>query len=153
MSSSTPSLFSPSPLVLGLSHPGFGLLLQLARGIAWSPTFQIKMRSAVAPAIKAPSGVKASATTGRSIVIEHLGLLSGSRAFHIDMAQSSPPEANNRSSAGGVDCNGCHIRQVMRPKWAVIVRRSPASFHSCPTSVKVPRRRFALVLHQACPCR
>ncbi|KAK1250958.1 hypothetical protein MKX07_005513 [Trichoderma sp. CBMAI-0711] len=71
----------------------------------------------VAPAIKAPSGVKARRTTGKSIVKKHFGLLSGLLAFQIRMAPSSPPVAINRSSsaANSPDGNGCQAIVVIDP--------------------------------------
>ena len=103
VSSSSGSLFS-----FGLSQPGCGVRLQLARGTAWSPTFQIRIRSTVAPAMKAPSGVKDSATTGSPIVMVYLALFSGTRAFQINTSPSSPPDASNLSSSAGLVCRGCH---------------------------------------------
>ena len=62
--------------------------------------------------MNAPSGVKASATMGGPIVIEHFGLPSSAKAFQMNMAPSSPPEASSRSSAEGADGKGCHAKAV-----------------------------------------
>jgi len=107
VSSSSGSLF-----IRGLSQPGCGVRLQLARGMACSPTFQMRIRSTVAPAIKAPSGVKARPTTGSPIVMVHLALFSGTRAFQMKMSPSSPAEASNLSSSAGLACSGCHWSAV-----------------------------------------
>ena len=88
---------SSSSVSLGLSQPGCGGLFQQARGMLALPTFQMRTCVDVAPAMKAPSGVKARRTMGESMVRKHLALLSGLRAFHIRMAQSSPPVAMRRS--------------------------------------------------------
>jgi len=80
-------------------------------------TFQINTCRVVAPAIKAPSGVKASRTIGESIVKKHFDLASGFRAFQIRIAQSSPPVAIRRSSSasGCEGGSGCHAIVVMAP--------------------------------------
>lgn len=108
---------SGSELVLGLAQPWCGGRLQLALGVVDCPTFQIRTWLDVAPAMKAPSGVNASRTMGESIVKKHLALLSGRRAFHIRIAQSSPPVAMRRSSStfGWEGGRGCHAMVVMAP--------------------------------------
>lgn len=57
------------PFILGLSPPGGRLRFHAARGKAYSPTLKIKIRSLVAPAKKAPSGVKDRPTTGLSSMV------------------------------------------------------------------------------------
>lgn len=123
---------SVSELVLGLSHPGCGIRLQLALGMTCSPTFHIKMRPAVAPAMNAPSGVNASPTMGESIVRKHRAFLSALRAFQMSIAQSSPPLARSRSSSGvGASAgSGCHCSAVIVPECAEIDCRCPVSSHS-----------------------
>jgi hypothetical protein len=74
--------------------------------------------SFVAPAIKAPSGVKESATTADPIVIEHLDLDSDERAFQMLMAPSSPEDASNRSESSPSpdgNCIGCQANEVISP--------------------------------------
>jgi hypothetical protein len=85
--------------------------------------------------MKAPSGVKARATTGFSIVMEYLGRLSGLRTFQRKMAPSSPPEARSLSSSGGYACNGCHWREVITPMWALIGLLWPDWSQSCVSSL------------------
>ena len=108
---------SESEFALGLSHPGCGGLLHVARGIPVLPTFQIRTWLDVAPAKKAPSGVKASRTIGESMFRKHLALLPGAFAFQISIAQSSPPVAISRSSFtfGCVGGRGCHAMVVIAP--------------------------------------
>ena len=130
-SSPSPPVLGPSPTALGLDHAGCGVRLQLALGMAFSPTFQISTRLDVAPAMKAPSGVKASATMGDSIVRKALGLFSGMRAFQTRIEQSSLPDAMSRSSSAGFACRGCHASAVMADECAAIDRRWPVSSQSC----------------------
>lgn len=123
---------SDSEPPFGLSQPGCGGLFQLALGIVWLSTFHINTCREVAPAIKAPSGVKASRTIGESMVRKHFALLSGFLAFHINMAQSSPPVAISRSSSGAAwfGGSGCQAMVVMAPWWAEIDRLCPDSSQS-----------------------
>ena len=124
---------SESDVPFGLSQPGCGGRFQLARGIEWLSTFHISTWRDVAPAMNAPSGVKASRTMGESIVKKHFALLSGLRAFQIRIAQSSPPVAISRSSSctACVGGNGCQAIVVMAPWCAEMDRRCPDSSQSC----------------------
>jgi hypothetical protein len=86
--------------------------------VCTSSVFQIETDWFVAPAIKAPSGVNANATTPEPIVIEHFGFVSGDRAFQILIAPSSPADASNRSvSSLKIDevGNGCQAKVVIWP--------------------------------------
>jgi hypothetical protein len=76
------------------------------------------MRSLVAPAMNAPSGVNAKATTPDPMVIEDLDLVSDERAFQMLIAPSSPADTNNRSAGSAKVagfCIGCQIREVISP--------------------------------------
>lgn len=112
---------------LGLCQPGCGT--QLAFGIAWSPIFQIRIRSGVATAIHTPSGLNERLFTasGGGMLIEYFGLFSALRTFQTKTAPSSPPDTSNLSSSLGSSWSGCHRRQVTPPSWAGIDRRLPDS--------------------------
>lgn len=74
------------------------------------------------PAINAPSGVKARATTADPIVIDDFDFVSDERTFQILIAPSSPADARYRSvsSAGpGRVWRGCHVSEVIRP-WCAL---------------------------------
>lgn len=121
---------SDSGFIRGLSQPGWGRRLQLARGMPWSPTFQMSILSLVAPARNAPSGVNASATIAGPIVIEHFAAPSVASAFHMNIAPSSPPDANNLSVSITGGCVGCQANAVTASQWASIERRLPELSHT-----------------------